>query len=412
MGFTALGGNSLFSLRTFIQIFTLILNSIREYFISGCISCIGNIKIAIKFDSVKNTILLIFALCPIFLFSQRWECQKLGNSFDGFAKAAAILVDLQNGEKAMLGVLNESDNVILKWAVNEVDGINKLSVRIILPGLINPQKVLMAFDEERTNYLVNFSYSDGIIFIENATTPDYKTFLTVLDIVSFLKLKKLVHFRVVDENTQDDYSFPLTGSTDAISKTFSCPSYKRAGAWTDAIFELLYFQSLFSEVGNCKNNLTSLSPLLIGYIEDNYGMYFYTQIKSIECAEDESLPTLILKNGQRKIVAEISKESYLKNYFFFSGNPKRGENQKLNKDMETIKLYYESFQYYTDIIVRNKISLIDFSNLGKNELIPYYKSILNNRELLDYMRIDKATYYSYEVNEYTFDVFREAWGEQ
>jgi hypothetical protein len=269
----------------------------------------------------------------------------------------------------------------------------------------------MAFDDERTNYLLNFSYSERKIFIENAVTPNFNSYLSLLDIISFFKLKKTAHFRVITENSKYNYSFPLSGSAAAIGKTFVCPSYKRSGNWTDAIFEALYFQFKFTEVDNGKKNFTSIGPTCIEYLKEKYGLYFFTQIKSIESKDEEPLPTLIFKNGQEDIVAEISKESYLKNYFHFSGNPKRDQNQKLLKDMETIKLYYEAFKKYTNLFTNNDLSLEDFSNLRKKDLLPYYKSILNNKEFIDYMRLDETIYYNYEVNKYTFEVFTEAWGE-
>lgn len=360
---------------------------------------------------MKNTFILFFIFSPTLLFSQGWKFQKLGNSFDGFAKAAAVQINVENDQQAMLAVLNESDELNLIWGANKKNGINNLSIRIVTPSEITPQKVLMAFDDERTNYLLNFSYSERKIFIENAVTPDFKSYLSLLDIISFFKLKKTAHFRVITENSKYNYSFPLSGSVAAIGKTFICPSYKRAGNWTDATFELLYFQFKFSEVDNGKKNFTSIGPACIEYFQEKYGLYFFTQIKSIESKDEEPLPTLIFKNGQEDIVAEISKESYLKNYFHFSGKPKRDETQKLLKDTETIKLYYEAFQKYTNIITNNDLSLADFSNLRKKELLPYYKSILNNKEFLDYMRLDETIYYNYEVNKYTFEVFTEAWGE-
>lgn len=360
---------------------------------------------------MRNIIILLFISIPTFLFSQGWEYRKLGNSFDGFAKTAAVLIDLENEQNAMLAVLNESDEISLTWGINEQNGINKLSIRILIPSDVNPQKVLMAFDEERTNYLVNFSYSEDKIFIKNAVTHDFKSFFSLLDIISFFKLKKTVHFRVIDDNSTYDYSFPLNGSAAAIVKTVNCPSYKRAGNWTDATFELLYFQYIFSTIDNGTKNFSSIGPACIDYLEETYGQYFFTQIKSIESENEESLPTLIFKNWQGEIIAKVKKEIYLKNYFHFSGNPKRGEDQKLQKDMESINLIYEAFQKYTDILTKDNITLEDFSNLEKKDLLPYYQSVLNNNELLDYLRLRNTSYYYYEIAEYSFEVFIEAWGE-
>lgn len=359
---------------------------------------------------MKNIFTLFLSFLPTILFSQNWEFQEFGNSFDGFGKLAAVQINLDNEQQAMLGIVNNSGKLNLTWGINEENGINKLSIIILIPNDINPQKVLMAFDDERTNYLLNFSYSENRIYISNAVTPDFKSFLTSLDIISYLKQKKNVHFRVMTDDSKDDYSFPLNGSTSAINKTFVCSAYKKANNWTDAAFEMLYFTQIFSAVDNGEKNFISVAPNCVGYLEKNYGTYFFTQIASIESNQEEPFPSLILKNGQGLSVAVITKESYLKNYFHFSGNIKRGSDQKIQKDLDTIRLYYEAFENYTNLITANKISFEIFSNYKKHDLQTYYNSILNNKELLDYLRLDKSIYYNYEVEEYTFDVFTEAWG--
>ena len=359
---------------------------------------------------MKNIFTLILSFLPTLLFSQNWEFQEFGNSFDGFGKLAAVQITLENEEETMLGIVNNSGELNLTWGINEENGINKLSIIILIPNDINPQKVLMAFDDERINYLLNFSYSDNRIYISNAVTPDFKSFLTTLDIISFFKQKKNVHFRVMTNDSKNDYSFPLNGSTTAINKTFVCSAYKKANNWTDAAFELLYFTEIFSKVDNGEKNFISIAPNCVGYLEEKYGTYFFTQIASIESSQEEPFPNLILKNSQGINVAEITKEAYLKNYFHFSGNIKKGLDQKIIKDLDTIRLYYEAFENYTNLISANKISFEIFSNYKKHELQTYYNSILNNKELLDYLRLDNSIYYEYEAEEYTFDVFIEAWG--
>ena len=359
---------------------------------------------------MKNILTLLLIFLPTILFSQNWEFQEFGNSFDGFGKLAAVQITLENEQPTMLGVVNNSGELNLTWGINDTNGINKLSIIFLIPNDITPQKVLMAFDDEKTNYLLNFSYSENRIYISNAVTPDFKTFLTSLDIISYLKQKKTVHFRVMTDDSKDDYSFPLNGSTAAINKTFVCSAYKKANNWTDAAFEMLYFTQIFSAVDNGEKNFISVAPNCIGFLEKKYGTYFFTQIASIESNQEEPFPSLILKNGQGLSVAEITKESYLKNYFHFSGNIKRGSDQKIQKDLDTIRLYYEAFESYTNLISTNKISFEIFSNYKKHELQTYYNSILNNKELLDYLRLDNSIYYNYEVEEYTFDIFTEAWG--
>ena len=106
---------------------------------------------------MKNTFILLLIFSPTLLFSQLWKFQKLGNSFDGFAKAAAVQINVENEQLAMLAVLNKSEELNLIWGVNKKNGINNLSIRLLIPSDITPQKVLMAFDDELTTYLLNFS---------------------------------------------------------------------------------------------------------------------------------------------------------------------------------------------------------------------------------------------------------------
>lgn len=360
---------------------------------------------------MKNIILLLLTFSTSVLFSQNWKFQKVGNSFDGFGKIAAVQINLENEEQAMLGVVNKSDQLNLTWGINDKNGINKLSVVFLIPDYITPQKVLMAFDDETKNYLINFSYADNKIYIRNAVSLDYKSFYTQLDIISFFKIKKNVHFRVISENSNSDYTFPLSGCAAAINKTFICSAYKRANNWTDAAFEAINFASMYSRVDNGELNADSVAPLCTKYLKEAYGPYFFTQIASIESNGDEFSTTFIFKNEQGDIIAEATEESYLKNYYHFSGNVKRDLKDKLIKDTESIRLYYEAFQNNTNVIANKKISFASFSNLNKNELLFYYQTILKNKDLLDYFRLNESIYYNYEVKEYTFKVFIEAWGE-
>ncbi len=332
----------------------------------------------------------------------------MGNSFDGFAKAAAVQIVTSDEEQVMLAVVNSSNNLKIEWGINEKNGINNLSIQIIVPNDIKPQKVLMAFDDDRKYYIINFFYSNNKVFIENACSPDYNLFFSIIDIISFLKSRNKVHFRLYFDDQKIDFSFPLKGCSTAINQTFICPTYKRAGNWTDAAFELMSFQLMFSEVDSDKKNFSIVAPNCIAYLEKNNGLYFFTQIYNIESSTDD-LKMLIFKNYNGEIISKISKEVYLKNLFYLSGSPKSSNGKKNTKDLETLRLYYTAFQKYTNLIT-DKISFNQFSNLTKKDLIFYYNLLLKNREFLDYMRSDKNTYIFYEVNEYNFNVFIEPWG--
>lgn len=358
--------------------------------------------------NMKRTCIFIFLIVPMVSLSQIWKFQKVGNSFDGFAKAAAVQIESIDDKQAMLAVLNTSNELKLVWGVNGKNGLNNLSVRILIPDDIKPDKILMAFDDENQYYLTNFSYSEKKVFVENACAPDYKVFFSLIDIISLFKSRNVVHFRILSQDQKFDFNFPLKGCTAAINQTFICPTYKRSGDWTDATFELMAFTLKFSEVDGGKKNFLSVAPNCIEYLQKNKGLYFFTQVKTIESSAD-SLYLLIFKNNNGEVVASVSKEVCLKNLFYFSGKPKVSSEEKKIKDLETLEIYFKAFQDYTNLIT-DKITFDQFSNLTKNDLMIFYKTLINNMKFLDYMRSDKSVYYHYEVNEYTFDVFIEPWG--
>jgi hypothetical protein len=359
---------------------------------------------------MKYVFILLFT--PFVSLSQKWQYQYAGNTFDGFKRIAIVNTTDVDGEILMLGVVNISDKFNLINGINSKDknGIDNLSIRLILNNNIDPESILLAFDQDKTYYKLNFNYSDGIIYIKNAYSPDYNKYLSKTKIISLFKQKKSVHFRLEAYNTSYDYSFTLSGSTESINRVFNCSNCIDNGDVYDAYIELLYFTILFSKV-NGSENYTEVAGACSKYLKKKYGEYFFTEVASIETDEQKELPNLIFKNKQGENICEIDKDVYLVNYLHFSGNIRAyGSNNKLLKDTSTLRLYYEAFQRYTNIVNINKISFDKFSNLKKSDLLIYYNEIKRNIQLLDYLRKDEDILYFYERNEYTFDVFLEAWG--
>lgn len=359
-----------------------------------------------------KVLITIFLFLPLSLFSQNWIFENLGNSFDGYKKVAYVN-DTDDGKlRATLGVVNFSESRILTWGTDEKNGVVNLGLFLIVTDEISPSKILLAFDENNSYYIVNFTKSDKKISIVNAVSKDFDTFLSQLDIISYLKTKKNIHFRLSADSQSLDFSFPLKGSASAIDKSFICPSYKRAGNWTDAVFETLLFYSLFGNVDANSNNYSQFSFACFEYFEKEYGKYYHTQITSIDSKGDKDYPTLIFKNSQGLVLDELPKEIYLKNFYHYSGNPKKDSNYKLLKDDETIEIYYQAFKDYTDLIVKNNITLETFKSLTNKDLIPYYNALIKNKEFLEYVRVDDSIFYHYSEEEFTFKVFTEAWGRE
>lgn len=354
----------------------------------------------------------IILLLPLSVMAQNWEFNNIGNSFDGFKRIALVKSLPDSKLKAVLGVVNSSASRTLKlhWGGDVKDGLDMLSLVLLPDDEISPNQILLAFDEENTYYIVNFTISDNKFYISSAVSKNYNTFLTLVDIINLLKTKKQVHFRISTESDDYDSSFPLKGSTLSIEKSFICPSYKRAGNWTDAAIETLLFLNLFKEVDAGKKNLIQFGYPCFEYFERQYGKYYFTQINSIESKGYLDTPNLVFKNSQGVILDALPKETYLKNFYHFSGNPKRNEAQKILKDTATIEIYYQAFKDYTNLIDTNSFSLERFIALSPKQLIPYFDALKKNKDFLDYVRIDESIYYEYKEEEFTFKVFTEAWG--
>jgi hypothetical protein len=349
----------------------------------------------------------ILILVPILMFSQKWEYKYYGNSFDGFVRISAI----QNFENT-LAIVNSSDslNIVNGAGQGIKNGIDKLSIRLLIKGNSNPQRVLMAFDQEQKYYIANFTTDGNLIFIENAISADFNFFLPAVKIIDLLQTKKVVHFRLFSESSHLDYSFSLNGSGDVIKKTFQCTSCKFKGNWSDAVMELIVFISLFTEV-NENENYSSLSTACLDYLKIKHGEFYFTQVSSIETEKNDDFPVLVFKNNQGYTLDRIYKESYLKNYYHLSGNPKR-KNGDLVKDIETLEIYFDAFSKYTTLVKDKNLSFKAFCELKKSDLPPFYKALKQNKDFLDFVRKDESVYYLYEPDDYKFEVFAEAWGEE
>ena len=117
-----------------------------------------------------NRIFIFLLMMPLFAFSQKWEYKYDGNSFDGY-KRIAFINALDNNEQAItLGLVNSSDRLNLINGINQKNnnGIDQLSLRLIFQNEFQPEKLLLAFDQDKKYYVINFSYNENSIWIHHA----------------------------------------------------------------------------------------------------------------------------------------------------------------------------------------------------------------------------------------------------
>ena len=83
-----------------------------------------------------------------------------------------------------------------------------------------------------------------------------------------------------------------------------------------------------------------------------------------------------------------------------------------------MQIDYPTLQYYYDAFVENDlintliISQDMFDNFTKKEIEIYYKKLILNEKLFNYLRLDNNINYRYSKTGYTLKVFSEPWGEK
>jgi hypothetical protein len=257
-------------------------------------------------------LIILWFLLPFSLYSQTWKFENAGNAFDGFGKLAFAENSPYDNQKGTIGVVNYSAKRVIKWGDLGENGLDNLNLKLILKDRISPEKIMIAFDDEKVFYILNFIDNEKSFSVLNAYTKDYKKFLSLLDIISNLKVKKTIHIRAIEGDNRYDYNFSLDGSVNAINQSFICPDYKKSGNWTDAFYEHFHFASLFTKIDNGKKNLVSYGNSCSEYLGKKFGTYFFTQINFIESDSDVKYPKLTFKNYQGEIVAEIDTDIILK----------------------------------------------------------------------------------------------------
>jgi hypothetical protein len=359
-----------------------------------------------------NSLFLILFFLPSICYSQQWEIKEMGNAFDGFGKMCYVK-NLESDEiESALAIINYADTLFLHDGYGS-DGMNNLSIKLHFTPNIKVKNIKMSFDKERNYFNISRFFQDSekkSISLIYGFANNYRDGLNKIDICYLLKSKNFVHFRVETISKNYDFTFPLNASSIAINSTFIVPNYKKKNGLEHYSLELLEFGKVMSSINEGEYNLSFAGSNCINYLQKNIGEYSFIDVENIVTTDSKKHITgLIFKKSSGDILVKIQDSVIFKNLLFFSGNIKIRKNNVYKKDIATLEMYYDYF-VEAGIIKNNNISIEEFKNLNKDKLVLLYKSILENPDLLDFLRIQESIFCFYEVEEYTLEVFIEPWG--
>ncbi len=356
---------------------------------------------------------VIFSLA----YCQKWEMKDMGNAFDGYGKMCAVEALETTPEGLLLGVVNDLAEANLSQGYGEDGFMNNLHIRLLVDeSYFNRSekftKILMSFDREKDVYEIGRFYQGGIaepIAIDYAFLDNYSKCYNKVDICNLFKLKKQVNFRLYTESGYHDISFPLVGSTVAIEKTYKIPKYIRKGDWTDFAIEAILFTGLMSKANDGEDNISFATSNCLKYLKSQFGEYYFLLVNDVKVVNSNGVQMIYFHDVNGNEIASMSFADAFRNVFFLSGNIKQYEDSKIQKDIETIELYYGGLcqMGYVD---STQTTVDQFVNFSETDLRRIYSRLLTDSENLKIFR-DFARYFVfYSEEEYTFEVFTEPWG--
>jgi hypothetical protein len=365
--------------------------------------------------NIFSTLLLLFI--TVNAYTQQWEFTEVGNAFDGFGRMSFIKNDAAPQAGLVLAVVNSSGELTLIHGTGDNGMMSKLFIRILLDeDFINSSdqitKVLMSFDEEKNFYQIGqffFDKEKNTLSLGYAFSNNFNTCLNKLDMTKLFKLKQNVHFRVFTIDNYYDISFVLQGSSVAINKTFQISDYKKAGDWTDFAIEAYGFMLVMAKANSGKDNLVMLSSNCLHYLEKKYGQFYYIMVNSVFTNKEETDKTIDFYDNLETVIAEIPFEVAFRNIYFFSGNIKKANEKRYEKDLETLRIYYDNFSK-KKLINNSTLSFEDFCNLDRTTLTSLLNKIKADPLTFDWLRAEDSLYIYYDKEEYTINVFIEPWG--
>lgn len=260
---------------------------------------------------MNKFVFLFFFLSNISFGQNSWIQSEEGNAFDGFAKMAHVwdttnelgLVVLNNNNEAFLNVNLSSDYYKTKITIIKKENG---SLTIDFP---QAEKILMAFDRDKEVYLIDFYPTSGGIIIKGAISEDLKNYVDRYKLLDMIKSNGEVHFRIISENINQDFTFSLDGASSAINQTARYTSGKNWSAGTDILEWAQNWEDLYQwkVTQNCYK-----------YLQKKYGDIFLRLIDSIELTEDGGELVFYLKFGLDK--SKIPRNIFLKDALDVDGN--------------------------------------------------------------------------------------------
>lgn len=362
--------------------------------------------------------ILFLLLFPTAFCQKKWEMKDVGNAFDGYGKMSAVEALETTPKGLMLGVVNDIGDVNLSQGYGEKGFLNNLHIRLLVDEnyFDTPEKItkiLMSFDRDKDVYEIGRLFQVGIgeaIDIDYAFLGNYSKCFNKVDICNLFKLKKQVNFRVYTESGYSDISFPLSGSTIAIDKTFKINGYIRKGDWTDFAIESILFTGLLSKANDGEDNIGFAAVNCLDYLRENYGEYFFISVNDVKIQNENGIQKIYFHDVNGIEIASMGFVDAFRNVFFVSGNIKQYDESKIQRDVETIELYYGGLcqMGYVD---STQTTVDQFVNYSDTDLKRIYTQLLADSDNLKIFR-DFAKYFVfYTEDEYTFDVFTEPWGQ-
>lgn len=349
---------------------------------------------------VIPAIFMLLSLISNTTRGQEWMFEETGNAFDGFARLSGIFT-----EDGALLVANDAESTSLSIGLGGDDShLDHLTIKIgqgRIPA--NAREILMSFDNDRKYYECNF-YGDKDYGILSAVSSDYEEFLNSVDIALLFKRKSKVNFRIVTE-TKTDVSFSLQGANSAITKVFQVPNYERAEGWQSAPLESMKFVQLMTNVGAERKNFLIAATNIYDYFEKKFGPLFFTKINEIDISNQDK--KLIFKDTRGNVLDEVPIGLALQNLTFFSCEPKDFKEKKKGNE-KSLSYYHNHIKDFTDFS-EGAMSFPEFKGLDIEGRQGLFAKIKNNSQHLNHFRQNKRCFYYYDEDEYTFEVFDEAW---
>jgi len=300
---------------------------------------------------MKKILFTLAFLVSFSSFGQQWTFNEGGNSFDGFFRVAGLdLID----NSSYLVVINTAEEIKLKWGIGGENLMDKLKLGFLAKGISNPNSLKMSFDSERKVYDVDFYFNQerSFAYLNEAYSNNYSKLYNKFSIIDLFKKHNKVNFRISNGDKKIDFSYPLTGFTEAVNKAVLYNNSDRDEELNT--IALIGFMGLIPGDVRTIDVFTNCFDFL-----NKFGKYYSNLVNSIDLIIDKDLEEvsylnrkavafsyyskLIFKDKYGNYLKSIQGKDFLKDALQCSGNFKKYDGRKLIKDEKSLELLYEIF---------------------------------------------------------------------